>query len=317
MILDEPTSVLTPQEAESLFAHPRPAQGRGPGAALHLPPARRRPAPVRARHRSCAAARSWAPATPAPRRPARWRRRWWGAQIAEVSARGATPGSAERFAAVGLSLPAPDLHATALKDIDLAVRGGEVLGIAGVAGNGQDELFAALSGERLAAAPGQIVIDGAPAGRDGGHGPPAPGRGLRPGGAQRPRGRAGLRAQRQPRPVAPRHRRGEPGRLSCSGGSPGASPSKVVESFDVRVGAPDPAARTLSGGNLQKFVVGREILREPGVLVINQPTWGVDAARRRRDPPGHPGPRGRAARPSWSSAQDLDELFRHLRPALP
>ena len=39
----------------------------------------------------------------------------------------------------------------------------------------------------------------------------------------------------------------------------------------------DPEAVSLSGGNLQKFIVGREILREPGVLVVSQPTWGVDA----------------------------------------
>jgi simple sugar transport system ATP-binding protein len=45
----------------------------------------------------------------------------------------------------------------------------------------------------------------------------------------------------------------------------------------VRKGKADPPAGTLSGGNLQKFVMGREILREPGVLIVNQPTWGVDA----------------------------------------
>jgi simple sugar transport system ATP-binding protein len=45
----------------------------------------------------------------------------------------------------------------------------------------------------------------------------------------------------------------------------------------VRKGKPDPEARSLSGGNLQKFVVGRELDRKPGLLVVNQPTWGVDA----------------------------------------
>ncbi len=49
------------------------------------------------------------------------------------------------------------------------------------------------------------------------------------------------------------------------------------EAFDVRAGSENPMAGSLSGGNLQKFVVGREILRGPGVLVVNQPTWGVDA----------------------------------------
>jgi simple sugar transport system ATP-binding protein len=52
---------------------------------------------------------------------------------------------------------------------------------------------------------------------------------------------------------------------------------RVTNLFDVRKGAPDPEASALSGGNLQKFVVGREFDRKPGVLVVCQPTWGVDA----------------------------------------
>ena len=52
---------------------------------------------------------------------------------------------------------------------------------------------------------------------------------------------------------------------------------RVRAAFDVRADGPAPPARALSGGNLQKFVIGREVLREPGVLVVNQPTWGVDA----------------------------------------
>jgi general nucleoside transport system ATP-binding protein len=52
---------------------------------------------------------------------------------------------------------------------------------------------------------------------------------------------------------------------------------RTTKTFDVRKAKRDPEAVSLSGGNLQKFVVGREILREPGVLIVNQPTWGVDA----------------------------------------
>ena len=52
---------------------------------------------------------------------------------------------------------------------------------------------------------------------------------------------------------------------------------KTTKTFDVRKAKRDPEAVSLSGGNLQKFIVGREILREPGVLVVSQPTWGVDA----------------------------------------
>jgi general nucleoside transport system ATP-binding protein len=56
-----------------------------------------------------------------------------------------------------------------------------------------------------------------------------------------------------------------------------ASVDRTTKTFDVRKAKRDPEAVSLSGGNLQKFVVGREILRHPGVLVVSQPTWGVDA----------------------------------------
>ena len=52
----------------------------------------------------------------------------------------------------------------------------------------------------------------------------------------------------------------------------------VMDQFDVRTPGPHSAARSLSGGNLQKFVIGREVLQDPEVLIVNQPTWGVDAA---------------------------------------
>ena len=52
---------------------------------------------------------------------------------------------------------------------------------------------------------------------------------------------------------------------------------RATETFDVRKAKRDPEAASLSGGNLQKFIVGREILRKPAVLVVSQPTWGVDA----------------------------------------
>ena len=56
-----------------------------------------------------------------------------------------------------------------------------------------------------------------------------------------------------------------------------ATVDRATETFDVRKAKRDPEAASLSGGNLQKFVVGREILRKPAVLVVSQPTWGVDA----------------------------------------
>jgi simple sugar transport system ATP-binding protein len=53
---------------------------------------------------------------------------------------------------------------------------------------------------------------------------------------------------------------------------------EVIAEYDVRTPGPGVAARALSGGNLQKFLMGRELNQAPSVIVINQPTWGVDAA---------------------------------------
>jgi simple sugar transport system ATP-binding protein len=54
--------------------------------------------------------------------------------------------------------------------------------------------------------------------------------------------------------------------------------ASIIERFDVRTPGTENAARSLSGGNLQKFVIGREVMQRPEVLVVNQPTWGVDAS---------------------------------------
>ena len=82
----------------------------------------------------------------------------------------------------------------------------------------------------------------------------------------------------------------------------------IVQSFDVRTPEGDPQARKLSGGNLQKFVIGREIIRNPALLVVDQPTWGVDAgaARLIRQALVDLAAGGAAV---LVISQDLDELF--------
>jgi simple sugar transport system ATP-binding protein len=50
----------------------------------------------------------------------------------------------------------------------------------------------------------------------------------------------------------------------------------IIDRFRVKAGGPNAAARSLSGGNLQKFIVGREIDANPRLLIVSQPTWGVD-----------------------------------------
>jgi simple sugar transport system ATP-binding protein len=152
-----------------------------------------------------------------------------------------------------------------------------VFGIAGIAGNGQDELFAALSGERLADVAGAVRIDGISVGRDDIT-------------LRRQYGAAFAPEERNGHAAAPafslsqnvilsRHATGDVAHgMLVDLPAARKLAREIIAAFDVRAGSVDPAARTLSGGNLQKFLVGREVSRKPCVLVLNQPTWGVDAA---------------------------------------
>ncbi len=275
LILDEPTSVLTPQEAELLFVTLDRLRGEG-RALLYIS---HRLDEVR---RLCDRAtilrhgRIVGTCDPARETARSIAALMVGQQIAEVRTAPSRPEGRVRFAAFALSAPAADLHGTALTDINLGVREGEILGVAGVAGNGQAELFALLSGERLALTDGAVMIDDARVGLEGIT-------------ARRRRSAAFVPEERNGHGAAPvfslsdnvvltRHATGG----LAKGGLVLARAAKAVSTaiaarFDVRKSGTDPLARTLSGGNLQKFLMGREILREPSVLIINQPTWGVDA----------------------------------------
>ncbi len=276
LILDEPTSVLTPQEAESLFStlDRLKAEGRALLYISHrLDDVKRLCERATVLRGGKVVVAACDPQVESARSLAAM---MVGAQVREVRPAAAARG-AERFAAVSLSVPTADLHGTALRGIGFSLKAGEILGVAGVAGNGQDELFAALSGETLAGDAAAVVLDGKPVGRLGVT-------------ARRRRNAAFVPEERNGHAAVPGFPLSDNILLSrhATGGlvragfiltrAAKALAAAVVRGFDVRVGSADPLARTLSGGNLQKFVVGREILREPAVLVINQPTWGVDAS---------------------------------------
>ncbi len=275
LILDEPTSVLTPQECEGLFetlARIR-AEGR---AVLYIS---HKLEEVR---RICETAtilrHGRVVATTDPRRETAGSlaAMMVGTEIGAVRHDAAETAGPVRLSVVNLDLPTADPHGTSLKGVSLEVRGGEILGIAGVAGNGQDELFSALSGERSSARADQVVLDGAPVGRADIN-------------DRRRRGAAFVPEERLGHAAAPRFRLSENALVAghaangfvragfVDRGRTLAWVDAVTKAFDVRKGPRDPEAKALSGGNLQKFVVGREILRKPGVLVVSQPTWGVDA----------------------------------------
>jgi simple sugar transport system ATP-binding protein len=199
-----------------------------------------------------------------------------GGEIRQVKAAANRQTTVPRLVVNDLSLAPDDPHGVRLQHISFELKGGEILGIAGVAGNGQDELFAALSGERLAQDPGTIVIDGQAAGHLSIT-------------QRRKLGAAFVPEERLGHGTAPRMKLSENALLTGHAASGmvqhgfvnTAATLKTVdratETFDVRKAKRDPEAASLSGGNLQKFIVGREILRNPAVLVVSQPTWGVDA----------------------------------------
>ncbi|WP_299944846.1 ABC transporter ATP-binding protein [uncultured Ruegeria sp.] len=176
----------------------------------------------------------------------------------------------------GLSVPSPSEFGTALRNVHLTVRKGEVLGIGGVAGNGQDELLGVLSGEIQTPADA-IKFNGQAIGMLG----PT---------ARRKIGVLTAPEERLGHAAAPDMSLTENALLTGSVREGLESSGflkwnetkqfaeKIIDAFDVRTPGPENAARSLSGGNLQKFVIGREVLQNPDVLVVNQPTWGVDAA---------------------------------------
>ncbi len=176
----------------------------------------------------------------------------------------------------GLSVPSPSEFGTALKNVHMTVRKGEVLGIGGVAGNGQDELLGVLSGEIQTPADA-IKFNGQQIGKLG----PTARRKL--GVLTAPEERLGHAAApdmslTENALLTGSVREGLENKGFLKWSETKSFAEKIISAFDVRTPGPENAARSLSGGNLQKFVIGREVLQNPEVLVVNQPTWGVDAA---------------------------------------
>src|SRR5438132_3175952 len=275
LILDEPTAVLTPQEADQLFIvlERLKAEGR---AILYISHK------LEEVKRLCDTAtilrggRKVETCNPRLATAASLGRMMVGGEIKEVKAAAGRQTTIPRLVVNDLSLAPGEAHGVRLEHISFELKGGEILGIAGVAGNGQDELFAALSGERLSKDPGTIVIEGLAAG----HLSITRRRNL---------GAAFVPEERLGHGTAPRMKLSENALLighAASGmvhhgfidtAAMLATVDRATAPFDVRKAKRDPEAASLSGGNLQKFIVGREILRNPAVLVVSQPTWGVDA----------------------------------------
>jgi ABC-type uncharacterized transport system ATPase subunit len=163
---------------------------------------------------------------------------------------------------------------TNLNNISFFVRSGEILGIAGISGNGQRELINGVVGEWLTQKPEEVLINGKAIGH-------------LDTGKRRSMGLGFVPEDRLGRGAVPgmnlmynylltTHRHNlVKGGLICFKKAAGFA-KECIASFDVKCGGIDDQITSLSGGNVQKFITGRELLQKPELIVASQPTWGVD-----------------------------------------
>ncbi|MET7852050.1 ABC transporter ATP-binding protein [Streptomyces avermitilis] len=265
LILDEPTAVLTPAEADALFAVLKSLAAEGRTVIL-----------VTHKLREVLEGSDHVTVLRDGRVVARLRTA--GTTADEIAA--AMTGRAvelDRVHAPGtpadVVLGVRGLTTDAVREVDLTVRAGEIVGIAGVAGNGQSELVEALAGLRPTAA-GQVTLRG----EDITHASAT---------ERRAKGLAYVPEDRHAVGTAPaasvadnlamgHHRTSLSSRGLLSPAAVRAHALGLVERFGIKAATPEVPASALSGGNLQKLLIGRELAHEAPLLLVEQPTRGVD-----------------------------------------
>ncbi len=275
LIMDEPTSVLTPQEVEQLFVVLRQLAKEGCSILyishkLHEIKALCDTATIL---RGGKLVDTCDPKVETSRSMAE---KMIGAGLKDISKPAGRSMGRERLVVNRLNLKGDGPFGIPLKDVTFTVKAGEIFGIAGVAGNGQNALLLALSGEELSGDSEAITIDGAPVG-------------MLPAKQRRMKGLASVPEERNGHAAVPDFTLSDNTILTArdrlgmvSAGLIKSSMAKtyageVITAFGVKALGPASMAGSLSGGNLQKYIMGREILQRPSVLVVSQPTWGVDA----------------------------------------
>ena len=276
LILDEPTAVLTPQESESLFAMLRGLVADGLSIVFI---SHKLDEVLRVSHRVAVLRGGRLVACVASAEATRERLAEWmvGRAVPRVVARPHTRGEVvcevERVSV-------RDAHVAPLVDVSLKLAGGQVTGIAGVSGNGQSTLAEILSGVRAPDA-GRVTIGGVAL-------PARPQRWVEAGVARIPEDRHAVGIVGDlpvwENAIAEHYRRPFASLGLIRRNAARAYARAVVERFDVRGGGLDTPARALSGGNMQKLILGRALGggaarpddHVPVLIVANQPTWGLD-----------------------------------------
>jgi len=306
LIMDEPTSVLTPQEVEKLFVTLKKLANEGL-AILYIS---HKLDEIKALCHHATILRL-------------------GKKVATVSVENESTGSLAtmmmgeellgfkhpekvelgdiRLKVQDLDVKANDPLGISLSHINLEIRAGEVVGIAGVAGNGQDELLTVLNGENLNSQAGTIQIEEQSATK------------LKPN-QRRLLGMASVPEKRLGHGAMPEmdltdnafltayERMSLIDKFFISYGKTKEFAKNIIKEYTVKTPGADVPAESLSGGNLQKFIIGRELSQKPTILIVSQPTWGVDAgaAQTIREALRELASKGTAV---LVISQDLDELM--------
>ena len=281
IILDEPTSVLTPQEADALFE--TLARLKSEGRSILYISHRLDEVQKMCDHATILRhGKVVGACTPANETAASLANLMVGEEVGDVTRSAPSGNMGDVLIELNnINHAAATPFAMALKDINLEVRAGEVIGIAGVAGNGQGEFFDAMSGETTSTDSASVRFNGKDCGNLGIT-------------ARRMIGGAFVAEERLGHSAVPdlslsenlilaRHGSDRQTLLALGplamivNSAVKSVTQRIVKEMDVRKSGEDPDASSLSSGNLQKFIMGRELDRQPSILVINQPTWGVDA----------------------------------------
>jgi general nucleoside transport system ATP-binding protein len=271
LIMDEPTSVLTPQAVEKLFEVLRRLSSQG-CSILYIS---HKLHEIRELCSHCTVLRNGrvtGVCRPSQESNESLSRLMIGVEP-KVLHRQAQPVGERRLRVQSLNLTAQDQFGTTLRELSLEVHSGEVVGIAGVSGNGQKELLMALSGEDTRVSPESIQLLSRPVGDQGPR-------------VRRAMGLHVVAEDRLGRNVVADMSLKEnmmltrEETLSAWGViHPRAlleQTQDLLKRFNVKSNGPLAKAKSLSGGNLQKFIMGREMDAKPQVFIVSQPTWGVD-----------------------------------------